>query len=105
MTEPLDKLGRPIVVGSYIVYGHALGRSAGLRIGRVLAVHRNAPRDYGSAYDRAGAWRIRVQGVDDDWSHKAAELCKPGTLQFPERTIVVQPEQVPSVLRALLEVA
>lgn len=103
MTEPLDKLGQSIAVGSYLVYGHAMGRSAGLRIGRVLAVKRNEPVAWGSEHDRAGAWRIRVQGVDDDWTHRAPELCRPGTLQFPERTIVVQPEQVPAAIRALLE--
>jgi len=84
---PKDKLGREIVVGDFIVYGHALGRSAGLRIGKVLDVTHKPGR-----YPSDSPWRIRVQGVDDDWARagvdRPLELCRPGTLQFPERTVV-----------------
>lgn len=33
-----DKLGHPITEGCLIAYGHALGRCAGLRIGKVLKI-------------------------------------------------------------------
>ena len=102
MTTPLDKLGRPIVVGAYIVYGHAIDRSAALRIGRVLTIKWVDLRPWDDKSE-ARACRIRVQGVDDDWAPNGPELCKPGTLMYPERTIVVPSEQVPSAIRALLE--
>lgn len=97
---PKDKLGKDIVVGSYIAYGHALGRCAGLRIGKVLAIKhipKSNPHYYGSE------WRITVRGVDDDWSpHSPMELCKKnGTLQFPDRIVVLL--NVPDVYVALLE--
>jgi hypothetical protein len=44
MTAPImrDKSGRELEPGDFIVYGHALGRCAGLRYGVVLEV-RTAP--------------------------------------------------------------
>ena len=97
MTDPTDKLGTPITKGCYIVYGHALGRCAGLRLGKVLDVKRVA-----TDYSGQSPWRIRVQGVNDDWAFKPPALCKPGTLQFPSRIVVLCESNLPSYARALL---
>lgn len=89
MQPILDKLGTPILVGSFIVYGHALGRCAGLRIGRVLGI-----KEKTHAYSTQRGAAIRVQGVNDDWGEPT--LCKPGTLFFPSRIVVVTdlPEKI-----------
>ncbi len=98
--QPKDKLGRTIARGDFIVYGHALGRSAGLRIGRVLEVSKAKPDRF---YCTHSEWRIRVQGVDDDWAPNGEPtLCRPGTLQYPDRAIRLRVEDVPAALFAML---
>ena len=83
-----DKLGALISVGDIIVYGHALGRCAALRIGKVLALKAlTSPYSHISEPE----WRITVQGVDEGWSHTGNQktLCKKGTLMYPDRIIVL----------------
>lgn len=102
MTAPcIDKVGQEIRVGSIIAYGHALGRCAGIRIGRVLKITQKAA----SAYLGGDLlWRITVIGVDDDWEHRPLQLnTRVGTLQFPSRIVVLLPCQVPEKHRVLLE--
>lgn len=92
----LDKLGNEIRIGDYIAYGHALGRCAGLRIGRVLDI--KPRKDW---RDEEGV-SITVRGIDDDWSKK--ELCKKnGTLLYPDRVIVLRPNMLDSERRDLLD--
>jgi hypothetical protein len=89
--EPLpdDRVGRTIRPGCFIAYGHALGRSAGLRIGKVLAVSRVSPT-YSKGYAMSFEWRIKVRGISDDWSfYEPTLLSKDSTLFFPERMIVL----------------
>lgn len=44
----------------------------------------------------ADVYRISVIGIDDDWSHNEPRLnSKVGTLQFPDRIIVLNEGQVP----------
>lgn len=101
MLIPKDRLGRGIVVGSYIAYGHALGRCAGLRIGKVTAI-KNAPPE-AARWPNDTDWRITVMGVDDDWNHRARELCKrKGTLMFPDRTVIIEYDKLPRVYQDLL---
>lgn len=93
-----DKLGQEIVEGDIIAYGHALGRCAGLRIGKVLAIKPTNPDAMFS-----GNCRITVIGVDDDWAHNELALCrKKGTLMFSERIIVLPRARVPGKYRVLL---
>jgi hypothetical protein len=98
-----DKVGYPIRPGQFIIYGHALGRSAALKFGRVLAVHsvgdhmyvRHAPRD-----------RIRVHGVEEVImfdGHTEYELSKPGTLQYGDRCLVLQPAVVLALPRPVYD--
>lgn len=112
---PVDKLGQEIVVGSYIVYGHALGRCAGLRLGKVLVI---TPKEY-------PAWQgesklkhhFTVIGVDDDHAHLAdlpqfrahpewyatKLLSKKSTIQFAERIIVLSGDMLPENIKKLLD--
>lgn len=95
---PLDKLGRALAVGDFIVYGHALGRCAGIRIGRILKIkHEVDPyRTYHTP------WRITVIGVDDDWSFEAPRLCqKKGTLMYPDRIVKITEADLPDKILAL----
>jgi hypothetical protein len=94
-----DKLGKEIVVGCYLAYGHLLGRRAGLRIGKVLEVKTVRAEYYGNS-----TARITVIGIDDDWSREGIKLCsRQGTLQFPKRTIVLDPQSVPAHYKELLD--
>lgn len=103
---PKDRLGRDITPGCYIAYGHALGRCAGLRIGKVLEVKEAKLQAWQSPRhpDADPDWRITVMGVDDDWNHRAPELCKrKGTLMFPDRMIVLDFDKLPATYQQLLE--
>lgn len=105
MTDPnevfTDKLGKPITPGSYIAYGHALGRCAGLRIGMVLEIKRKKEPEYLHSYSTV---RITVIGIDDDWDHEPPKLNgRIGTLMFPNRTIVLSPKSLPPEYRKLFK--
>jgi len=94
-----DKLGTPIEVGSFIAYGHALGRCAALRIGKVLAIEEK-PQDYKCP----NGVKVVVRGVDDDCLILYdLKLVKPARLLFPDRIIVLAPSRVPETYRQLLE--
>jgi hypothetical protein len=101
----LDKIGQEIVVGSWIAYGHALGRCAGLRIGKVLKLKEEDNKDYFGKINEycPKIYRITVQGIDDDWKHNEPHLCNKGTLQFPERIIVLADWLVPSSYKNLIK--
>jgi len=107
-TSTLDKLGHVIMVGAYIAYGHALGRCAGLRVGKVLAITKVRGR-----WESEGI-HFRVIGVEDDYvggvleksglPHYQLRLCeRVGTLQFAERIIVLDAERVPQAYKELLD--
>lgn len=110
----LDKAGREVFPGDYIVYGHALGRCAGLQYGRVLDVIPAVRDDKYAKYTGICA-KIRVRGVDahDNWlgytkqdkGYKAGkvELLKPGVLCYPSRVLKVEPHQIPEAILGMLE--
>jgi len=93
-----DKLGHEVYVGDDIIYGHNLGRCAGLRIGRVLKIRME--RD--GIHNDLISWKITVQGVDDDWDHNEPSLCRKGTLQFPKRIMRVDTNTLPDNIQELL---
>jgi len=102
---PKDKLGQEIKVGSYIVYGHALGRCAGLRLGKVLAI--NEKKDWRWIEDR---WTYTVQGVDHEWAYekpwdfeKAQLTNRKGFLAYLTRIVVLNESQVPKEIKKLLD--
>jgi len=106
----IDKTGREVLPGDYIVYGHALGRCAGLQYGRVIAVLPPTRDPYMGV-----CAKIRVRGVDadDNWLgysknesrgyKRETELLKPGTLSYPSRVLKVEPHQIPEPVLRLLE--
>lgn len=98
---PFDKVGREITVGAFIAYGHALGRCAALRVGRVLAI--KAPAEGCQEWHHyGGGWRITVIGISDDYRHRAPELnSRKGVLQFPSRMLVL--DSVSETYRQMLE--
>jgi hypothetical protein len=107
-----DKVGKPIEVGSLIVYGHALGRCAGLSIGKVLKV--DPPKVSQEEYDSIDhakkyiRWndripKITVIGVDDDWDSHAPQLKKKGVLNYPKRIMVLDRSMVSAVFLDLLD--
>ena len=92
-----DKVGQTVKVGDVIAYGHAVGRSAALRIGKVLGITK-----VHTAYMRREAdWSIRVRGVEES-KHQGPSLCKrDGTLQYPDR--IIKLTTVPDDIAKLLE--
>jgi hypothetical protein len=105
MDKMYDKLGQEIKVGSIIVYGHALGRCAGLRIGKVLKVKvEKGVRDVWNRIEDKN--RITIHGVDDDHSyldHEPKLLDKKSTLLSPERTIVLDEKIISPKIKKLLD--
>lgn len=102
-----DKLGNEITVGAYIVYGHALGRCAGLQIGKVLSI-KAGPTDAGYWRNEheppPPSWRIRVVSVDDNGFYgntRKPTLNNKGTLQFPNRILVLA--DLPEAYKQILD--
>ena len=96
-----DKAGVNIAPGSFIVYGHALGRCAGLRYGVVKEVTKSKEVDWsGKKVDR-----VRVRGVDDDWTMdvKPELLSKDSYLSFGNRILLIDIEQMPHAIFKLLD--
>jgi len=92
VSKVYDKVGQEITKGCFIAYGHALGRCAGLRVGRVESVNIQEKTQYDwekkkdIPYDEIS---VTVLGIDDDWDEKPHLLEKKSTLFFPERMIVL----------------
>jgi hypothetical protein len=100
-----DKVGDEITVGCWIAYGHALGRCAGLRIGKVLAFKEwdNLRFDNSINTYEPKKYRITVIGIDDDWCSQEPHVNdRKGTLQFPNRTLVLSDSQVPELYKNLM---
>ncbi len=93
-----DKIGQEIKPGVIIAYGHALGRCAGIRIGKVLkVVSKTVPH-----HRPETEYRITVRGIEDDWKTNKPKLTeRNGTLQFPSRIIVLP--QIPDDYHKLLD--
>jgi hypothetical protein len=105
LEQVLDKIGNPIYVGSFIIYGHNIGRCAGLKIGKVLEIKMQRHHLWTADIDDDITPHLRVMSVDDDWKHEEPHLMKAkGTLSYPDSRVVVIPaEMVPESYRKLLE--
>jgi len=97
-----DKCGQEIKLGCIIVYGHALGRCAALKFGKVVKVLRKIPQWVTSINDIE--YRISVVGVEDySWKKTGPELSRMGTLQFPDRCVVIPDTMLPLNVKTLLD--
>lgn len=95
----VDKAGRPLLPGDFIVYGHALGRCAGLRYGKVLEIVEKE-----SPYCKEITTKVRVIGANDDWCHTPAQLLShPSMLLYSERVLRISEEQIPDKVLKLLK--
>lgn len=94
-----DKAGRELNPGDLIVYGHNLGRCAGLRYGVIIKIYTAI-----ESWTDKGKVHARVRGVDDDWSggDRPALLSKDSTLQFGSRILKLTEEQIPEKVLKLL---
>ena len=94
LTKAYDKVGQEITKGCFIAYGHALGRCAGLRIGRVESVNFSEEEGYDWDSEHNIVEKIletvtvTVLGIDDDCK-PIKILEKKSTLFFPERMVVL----------------
>lgn len=113
-TTPKDKLGKDITVGCAIVYGHALGRCAGLRIGKVLKIeyewHEDVWVEHWQTKEKRlhspahYTYKIKVWGTDDDYGgfYGVKLNTSSGTLLYPDRIIVVDYNTLPKEYIELL---
>ena len=101
----MDKIGMEIMPGDHIVYGHGRGL---IQIGRVISI-----KHKGVDHNGVDKWNITVWGIEDEYSRvpHMAKAYSPrltdhkGTLQFPERIVVLKTSQVdPEYLRLLFPV-
>ena|SRR5579863_9567177 len=102
-----DKLGQELKPGRWIVYGHNLGRCAGLRIGMIIAAVKGEESER-CPWNRQD--RITVWSIDDDHAAYAAfhpedswsspkPLSKKSTLLFASRCLVIPTALVPEQYR------
>ena len=100
-----DKVGNEITVGCWIAYGHALGRCAGLRIGKVMKLKEEEnPRFKEWKYADPMISRITVRGIDDDWRSSPPRVNdRQGTLMFPNRILVLKEDQTPQLYKDLMD--
>ena len=98
-----DKAGKQLFVGDYIIYGHNLGRCAGLKFGKVLSLeHEVENRGYNGKEWLYNTYKIGVQGVDDDFSGEPT-LSRKSYLLYPDRIFVISFDQLPEYAKKLYE--
>ena len=96
-----DKTGKQeIKVGSYIVYATTLGRSSALKFGKVIDI--KTPKEP-EAFQKEGDYSYRAVGIDDNWTHIPPKVCKPGTLLYENRIVVLPFEMLPDYAQNFLK--
>lgn len=84
----IDKIANEVIAGDFIVYGHSLGRSAGLRIGMVVEIKHDLISGF-----KDEEWRIKVRGWDDDWAFDPSSILdRESILKFPQRIMKINHE-------------
>ncbi len=101
-----DKAGSVVQPGDIIVHGHALGRCAGLRYAKVLALVPH-PEDklFPGSLNKVGDrdCKIRIIAVNAEWSHRPPEIAdKPVVIGFGDRVMKLHQDQVPEKILGLL---
>ena len=94
-----DIFGYEIKPGAFIAYGHAVGRGANLRIGRVRKVVEGTKRDGPRHMDHV----VVVRGVNQDWGQTPKLNSLDGRVQHPHaRVLVLDRMAVPQLIQELL---
>jgi len=98
-----DKCGQEIKAGCFVIYGHALGRCAALKFGKILKITLKGSR-YPHRPD-IPEHHFSVIGVDEDnWKNPITySLSKKGTLQFSDRMVVIPKSMLPQEVKVLLD--
>lgn len=98
-----DKAGRTINPGDIVVYGKALGRSAGMQYGKIIdLVEVEDHWRYTPTGKPKMTEKLRFIGIDDNWGNRKL-LQKPSTLAFGDRILVVTRKQVNAGALKLLD--
>lgn len=101
----LDKCGRKVIVGDYILYGYNLGRCASVKFGRVIKIGYTAKTN---SYD--SPWSISVRGIEwegdpnntKDGGYRRPSISGRGTLNYPARMVNAN-DFIPKDLKDLLD--
>jgi hypothetical protein len=93
-----DKSGKVLKAGDYIIYGHAIGRCAGLKYGKVVGIKPGNPNSYSQS-----STTLRVQGLEDNQWNDEISLSRKSTLQFQERVLKIERSQLPEESARLLD--
>lgn len=97
----VDKFGREIVAGDYIIYGRTIGRSAELAIARVISSPIRIPAhtpDNSWDYDQ---FRMEIWGTETNWTNTIKLLSKASVLKYPHTTIVLEEQYIPQEIKDL----
>jgi hypothetical protein len=97
----LDKSGRPIKVGDYIVYVFGGGSSTNMRYGKVIALDSFQPYPPHPKLE----YSISVQTVnnEDYMCRENPKLLKSiSVLKMPNRMLIVEKHQIPMKVQTLL---
>lgn len=118
-----DKNGTALQAGDLIIYGHALGRCAGIQYGKVLGVlpgKEDAPSklkvrgvdsndnmdherpDYAKT-ERAMEQKRLQTNPEETWVIWSPKLLKTSTLQYPSRVLKIFRDQVPAEILGMLD--
>lgn len=105
--QPLDKSGREIHSGDLIIYGSALGRSATLQYGKIVAIKFKSDREFNrdkKEWEDVEVPRYTVQGVSTwSWASENASLLQKGTLSFGDRILILHRDQLPKAVLDILD--
>lgn len=94
-----DRCGTPLQAGDFIVYGYMYATSPSLKFGKVLAVRE------GNSLTIESNSSLSIQGVEDRYwiQDQEISLCKKSTLQYSERILKIERNQLPKKHLELLD--
>jgi hypothetical protein len=105
-----DAFRRELKQGDYLTYGKSFGRCAGLGIARVLTIRETMEEKFNRetwTYDTlpSGQFVLDVMTLQGWRPIEKPERCSKTTLQFEERVLRLNPEDIPQEQRAVLDTA
>lgn len=99
MAKFKDKAGKELKAGDLIVYGHNLGRCAGLQYGKVIGITETKPR----WSDDEPKVKLKVVGVNSDWTWEGAKAQRASCLEFESRVLKINRDQIPADILKILD--